>query len=79
MVHGSPGCAAIMALGAGFVEEALFRSILIAELTRLTRRPALPAMAAIALTVVYLWRRDLGSNVIAHALIDLVSFAHALP
>lgn len=102
MVHGSLGYAAIMALGAGFVEEVLFRSILIAELTRLTRRPALSAilsglafvlahglkfnwvqltmaaMATIALTVVYLWRRDLASNVIAHALIDLVSFAHAL-
>jgi membrane protease YdiL (CAAX protease family) len=36
------------------------------------------AMATIALTVVYLWRRDLASNVIAHALIDLVSFARAL-
>lgn len=102
MVHGSLAYAAIMAVGAGFVEESLYRSILITEVTRLTRRPVLSvflsgvafvtahgltynwvqlsmaAMATIALSVIYVWRRDLAANVLAHALIDLVSFAHAL-
>ncbi len=103
MIHGSLGYAALMALGAGLVEEVLFRGLLIAEVTRLTGRRvlsailsglafvlahgltfnwvqlAMAAMATIALTAIFLWRRDLTANVIAHALIDLVSFAHALP
>ncbi len=102
MIHGSLGYAAIMAVGAGVVEEVLYRGVLVAALTRLTRRPiasvllsgvafvlahglsfnwlqmAMAAMATIALSLLYVWRRDLVANAFAHALIDFISFAQTL-
>jgi uncharacterized protein len=96
------GYAICIALRAGFVEEILFRGILIEQLAVLTRRRGLSAviagalfvsahalkfdwfqllmatMATVALTLVYLPRRNLLAAIAAHTLIDMISFSHLL-